>query len=195
MNYWFYGNKDKSEDILKALDFLGISNPNKIIPDDESMFYYTYDEDEEHKVLFGVHYWSIEELVDYVKSQHDTIELTDVRIPKFKVGEHVRHKRPKNNIRLYYKVGCVGKPTKKYPSGYYDLVYNDGWNHEEIPISEEDKYVHVTDYELSIEEAVDWLEEHSNEYVFNDKHNGNDYIKVRSEMFTDFREFMLNKNK
>ena len=38
-------------------------------------------------------------------------------------------------------------------------------------------------YNLAIENVVEWLENNVNNYVFNDKSNDNDWLKVRSELF------------
>jgi len=58
------------------------------------------------------------------------------------------------------------------------------------------KAVEYTRTDAFIEKAVNWLSEHVNDYVINDKYplpNGEisrDWLKVKSDMFSDFRKAM-----
>lgn len=45
-------------------------------------------------------------------------------------------------------------------------------------------------YNLAIENVVEWLENNVNNYVFNDKRNDNDCLKVRSELFDVIKQAM-----
>jgi len=124
------------------------------------------------------HYYSIEtykEILSFI----DTLEVKEVDLEK-EIQDHIREcldvKFPTTNIELIKK--DVAYTAKKF---------------FELGLKEKED-VNITN--AFIEKAIDWLSNHVNEYIINDKYilpNGKmnrDWFKVKSDMFEDFKKHM-----
>jgi len=85
-------------------------------------------------------------------------------------------------------------PKKIYicPSDLAGIDYEEEWL--EFPWG--DNNIEYTRTDAFIEKAWDWLSNHVNDYIINDKYilpNGKmsrDWLKVKSDMFEDFKKYM-----
>ena len=115
------------------------------------------------------------ELISFI----DTIEVKEVDLEK-EIQDHIREcldvKFPTTNIELIKK--DVAYTAKRF----FELGLK---AKEDVTITDD-----------FIEKAVDWLSNHVNEYIINDKYilpNGKmsrDWFKVKSDMFEDFKKYM-----
>lgn len=114
-----------------------------------------------------------------VLSLLNTIEVKEVDLEK-EIQDHIREcldvKFPTTNIELIKK--DVAYTAKKF---------------FELGLKEKED-VNITN--AFIEKAIDWLSNHVNDYIINDKYilpNGKmnrDWFKVKSDMFEDFKKYM-----